>query len=169
MVSEPHILKVINFFCEIVQSIRAPVNSTQYLWVRFPLLLDKVCGTGTLLPWWHITHQEVGGSCIWGIHCAHQVHKNTDMSGGTGCVCSIPILSMTYQVCCCDHRLYQSHSDNANEHILTMVHAPLLTVLLVVYQYMSVSYIALPENGLTNILSNKYHRGDAPWQRVLSG
>ena len=92
-----------------------------------------------------------------------------DMSGGTGCVCGVPILSMTYQVCCCDHRSYQSHSDNANEHMLTMLCVSLLIVLLVVYQYMSVSYIVLPENGLTSILSNKYHRGGAPWGRALSG
>ena len=26
----------------------------------------------------------------------------------------------------------------------------------------------LPENGLTSILSNKYHRGGAPWWRALS-
>ena len=60
------------------------------------------------------------------------------------------------------------HSDNANKHMLIMVRVPLFIILLVVYQYMSVSYIVLPENGLMSILSNKYHRGGAPWWRALS-
>ena len=40
-----------------------------------------------------------------------------DMSGGTGCICGVPVLSVTYQICYCDHRLYQLHSDNANEYV----------------------------------------------------
>ena len=63
------------------------------------------------------------------------------MSNGMGFA---SVLSVTYQVHCCDRRLYSLHSDNTNECMLTMVHVPLLTVLLVVYQYMSVSYIVLP-------------------------
>ena len=92
-----------------------------------------------------------------------------DMSGGMGCVCSVPVLCVTYQVCCCDRRLYQLHNDNANEYMLIMVCVPLLVVLLVVYQYMSVLHIVLPKNGSMSILSNKYHRGGAPWRRALSG
>ena len=49
-------------------------------------------------------------------------------------VCGVPV-----PICCCDHRLYQSHCDNSNEHLLNIVHVPLLVVLLVVYQYMSMS------------------------------
>ena len=50
-----------------------------------------------------------------------------------------------------------------------MMDEPLLVVLLVVCHYISVSYNNLPENGLTRVLSNKYHRGGAPWWRALSG
>ena len=53
---------------------------------------------------------------------------NNDMSGGMGCVCGVPMLCVTYQVCCCDCRLYQSHSDNANERMLIMVCIPLLVI-----------------------------------------
>ena len=48
--------------------------------------------------------------------------------------------------------LYQLHSNNTNEHMLIMMCVPLLVVLLVVYQYMSVLYIILPKNGLNEYL-----------------
>ena len=70
-----------------------------------------------------------------------------------GCMCGVPVLSVTYQICCCDCRLYLLHSNNTNEYMLIMMHVPLLIVLLVVCQYMSVLYIVLPKNGLTSILT----------------
>ena len=91
------------------------------------------------------------------------------MSGGMGCMCGVPVLSATYQIYCCDHRLYQWHGNNINEHMLIMMNVPLLVVLLFMYHYMSVLYSILPKNGLTEYLSNKYHGGGAPWRRVLSG
>ena len=33
------------------------------------------------------------------------LHAITDMSCGTGCMCGVPVLSVTYQMCCYDHRL----------------------------------------------------------------
>ena len=77
-------------------------------------------------------------------------------------MCGVPILSVTYQICCCDCRLYQWYGNNINKHMLIMMNVPLLVVFLVMYHYMSVSYSILPENGLTKYLSNKYHRGGAP-------
>ena len=69
-----------------------------------------------------------------------------------GVLVYIPVLSVTYQICCCDRRLYQLHSNNTNEYMLMMMHVPLLVVLLVVYQYMNVSYILLPENEFNEYL-----------------
>ena len=42
--------------------------------------------------------------------------------------------------------------------MLIMMNVPLLIIRLVVYHYISVSCSILPENGLTEYLSNRYHR-----------